>query len=293
MITFNSLFGDIPLMTYSLTPAGYELYGKDLTFKLVEEVKGQFLPRVKEITGLTPGRQYTAQVYAHNSVGQGESSLSVQNEGMGTIPMSFDMIGEPQAPTITSVIPRSASQLEINVAAPSDNGGAEIDAYIVEYTSDTDFIIPVTYKLRVYNAAKTNDTHGYWRLIYHKTQTTLIPFGASGEEMADAINALPSVSGATVTMTKSADAYFEGYDYDITLNEEVGTQRLGDMTADLSMLTTESLATAAPGGGDVFVFDVYDVTVESVPAEYGSMTMYKECGYQTIGFRTSHQVVTL
>ena len=38
---------------------------------------------------------------------------------------------------------------------------------------------------------------------------------------------------------------------------------------------------------------MYDVTVESVPAEYGSMTMYKECGHQSIGSRSSHQVVTL
>ena len=66
MITFNSLSGDIPLMTYSLTPTGYELYGKDMSFTLKEEVKGTFLPRVSEITGLTSGKQYTAQIFAHN-----------------------------------------------------------------------------------------------------------------------------------------------------------------------------------------------------------------------------------
>ncbi|HEY3420064.1 MAG TPA: fibronectin type III domain-containing protein [Methanomassiliicoccales archaeon] len=75
------------------------------------------------ITGLTNGQVYSYTVAAHNSVGTGLQSSAV-TATPSTAPAA------PGVPTGLSIIPGNA-EVSISWAAPTSNGGASIDYYIV------------------------------------------------------------------------------------------------------------------------------------------------------------------
>ena len=164
-------------------PLGIPLAGTNLKLTASEVRKGSALPSLAYLTGLTPGTQYAVQVAAGNSVGQGVSSITTQGAGRGVIPLAFTMAGPPAAPANLTVLPRSASQLELQVHpvaatgtldTAANNGGSPILNYLVEYTTNGTFAATRVLLFRMYNRL-SNDSHGYFRLTFHDTQVTPPP----------------------------------------------------------------------------------------------------------------------
>ena len=109
LVTFNSDEGDIPLLSFDNTPtAGTDLLASESktflsgTLQIREVVKGQFITSVEDISGLTAGNEYSVSMFASNAIGDGAvtASASAQNDGEGMKPFTFNLYGEPSAPSI-------------------------------------------------------------------------------------------------------------------------------------------------------------------------------------------------
>ena len=301
-IEFESAEGDLPLLTYSTkVPLGIPLAGTNVKLTVSEVRKGSSLPSVAYLTGLTTGTQYSVQVAAGNNAGQGVSSVTTQGVGRGAIPLAFTMAGPPAAPANLTVLPRSASQLELQVYpvaatgtsdTTANNGGSPILSYLVEYTTNGTFAASRVLRFRMYNRL-SNDSNGYFRLNFHDTQTTLLPWGISGADMQAAVNDLPSVEAVTATRTTikaGSPSYSQGYIYTLTLTATaaVGPLSMGNVTVDTSRLTS-----AGPVN-DFHVDILASPTTVTEPAHYNVARMYTgDCDKLAVGGPSSHQVVTI
>jgi len=136
-ITFESIEGDLPLVTSITRPFnGSHIHGSNLTLTIQKEIAGSSIPTLTLFSGLTEGRQYIAEVFASNSIGDGDSTVTVQDSGMGVVPFAVNLVGRSSAPILNSVSSFSANQLIVSYSPPIDNGGAGIDKYIIEYSTN-------------------------------------------------------------------------------------------------------------------------------------------------------------
>ena len=291
-VTFLTDEGDLPLMKYNIHPAFDRtlVAGRNLTISIVEVVKGSPLPLLDFITGLVPGSPYSVEIYASNAIGPGIVSTTVQNDGMGVIPMSFNLFGETSSPSIVSFVPRSSSQMELDFTAPLNTGGSPVSRYLVEFTTNTtstalSMSLNQTIRFQMYNRVG-NDSEGYWRITWQDTSTSLIPWAASEFEVQEAINDLPSIEGAMVTRVTLPAHFGEGYQYAITLTNEIGPASLGKLTIDSSLLTSASLT-------DEFHIVIPNVTPMSAPVDYSVQWIYTDCAKIGTGQNSMHQVVTI
>jgi hypothetical protein len=284
-VLFVSNEGDLPLMTYTATPTyGLALEGSNATISVVELVKGSALPSVSYLSGLMAGEEYTVQVFASNSNGLGESSIAGQNDGMGMMPLSFTLVGEPSAPALLSVVPRSSSQLELMISPPVLSGGSDASSYLLEYTTNTSFGQTEELSFRMYNTA-SNDSTGYFTVSFFDTVTALLPWGVSGDELATAINDLAFSEGVSATRTVlSASTYGQGYLYTVVLIEELIP--VGNFSLDISRLSSQAAV-------NNFRVDLLSRSIVVAPSSYKVQRMYKDCGVLAIGAKSAHQVVSI
>jgi len=87
------------------------------------------------VTGLTNGQQYSFTVAAHNSMGTGPSSTAV----MATAGTDITVPGAPTGLTISA----GDGKVTLSWTAPADNGGEDIDYYIV-YQNGVDVAHPTS-----------------------------------------------------------------------------------------------------------------------------------------------------
>jgi hypothetical protein len=166
LVTFISNGGDVPLLTYSAAPLySLPLGGNNAEINVMEVQKGSALSSVVYLSGLIMGDQYTVQVFAANSAGLGESTLTAQNEGRGVMPLSFNLIGESSPPILSSVVAKSSSQLDLMISPPVLSGGEDASSYLLEYTTNTSFGLTEQLMFRMYNKG-SNASTGFFRLNF-------------------------------------------------------------------------------------------------------------------------------
>ena len=292
-VQFESAVGNLPLMTASATPArGAPLAGATPKLTVARVRAGAALPSVVYLGGLQQGAQYTAQVYAGSAAGLGASSITAQALGRGALPLSFVMADEPAAPANLSAIARSATQLELTVT-PGDAGGSPVTSYLVEYTTNGSFASVRTLSFRMFNRL-SNDSNGYWRLAFHDAQTTLLPWGIGGTDLAAAINDLSTTKGVTATsqtFPAGTPRFGQGYLYTVTVPAAaaVGPLATGNFTVDTARLSS-------PAPVNDFHVDYLSSSASGLaePAHYNVQRMYAaDCSKLGIGARSAHQVVTV
>jgi len=289
-ITFLSDAGDLPLITYSLTPSQQiPLSGNGLSFIPPSEVvKGVSLPVFTTVSNLSPGQLYSVVVYSSTQTGKSISAAGteLQNRGGGVAPFGFLLGGKPNPPTITSISPLSSSQLQVNFLASSSNG-ADVEKYLVEYTSNinstSSFLSYEQYVIRIYNK-NGNDTRGFWRLTFQSLATPLLSWGATASDLKGAINALLPLQD--VNITRKSITKYQGFEYYIQLRDNVGPETWGNFSIDTGLLTSESLTHS-------FVYSLKPVNISRSPLNYNSQWIYKDCGKIGLGSSTSHQVVSI
>merc|ERR1711871_504296 len=91
-ITFHSNEGDLPMIVADSQPTGANLVGYNgvpLEVKVVEVAKGTSIP-LRQYLELQTSNEYTVQINAINSEGDGASSITMQNEGRGVLQLSFN-----------------------------------------------------------------------------------------------------------------------------------------------------------------------------------------------------------
>jgi len=298
-IEFISNQGDLPAITYSanitdktfimtnssLSPsAGVVLKTTGLSLKVVEVNKGVALDLVTKFSNLVPGSQYSLEITPSNSAGAGVSSAKIQNFGMGILPLSVEPLGHPGAPTIEHIGALSSSQLYFNFGVSADTGGSAFTRYLLEYTSDSNFDVKTFHEFEVYNSGPVDDSEGYYRLSYHGSTSPLIPFRASAADIAAVFNDMPSITD--VTVNRRSSSLGDGYKFTVSLLEEIGSFSTGKISMDMSRLTSESLT-------DNFHFIYLFVNETSIPADYGAVWLYSDCGTTSIGSPSQHQVLTI
>ena len=224
MITFLSNEGDLPMIKDAgISDITLFQYDTTIVPKLyIEEVvKGTKLSYYEIIDNLTPGQQYTMQIYANSVAGAGVSSFVEQKHGLGVRPLSTDVAGKSVAPVISSTKARSASQIELGITSPVDDGASMVDV-VVEVAPALDpnvsYIGGSFYKFQIYNTNNLKDTHGFWRIIYHDEETNLLPYGATQEQVQSAGH-IPTLSQATVSMREDMlPNNYNGYSYNLTFS---------------------------------------------------------------------------
>ena len=285
-VTFDTNNGDLPLLTYSVTPAyGLPLAGADATITISKAVRGSAIPSVATLSGLTAGNQYSVQVVSSNAFGVGESTVRTQNVGRGVKPLSINLYGQPSPPTISSATARSSSQLEV-VLGPSDStGGSESSTYFLEYTTNSTFGQTEQITFMMYNTG-SNTTYGYFRLIFDGYVTSLLPWGVSGDDMAEAIYSLSIGEYVSVSQTvlSPGSEYSAGYRYTISITQE--TSAVGNFSVDVSRLSSSSAS-------NNFHVTQESRTFTSEPYNFQVQRMYTDCQSLRIGSPSSHQVVTI
>jgi len=295
-ITFETNQGDLPLITYSVVPVnGLPLAGLGAIVPVVVASvvqKGVYFPIVAEIGDLMSGSQYTVQVLPISTAGEGASSITVQNDGMGVIPMSFNLIGEPSAPILISAAASSASQIALHFAPSQDNGGSKIRKYAVEYTTNATgaFRSSVrSFGWRMYNEIHSaNDTEGYWRVSFTDSWSTLLPWGATADQVASALNDFPALAGVFVTVNPTAPRFGQGFEYVVRSVNEIGSLVVDTRTIkwDTTLVTSKSLTQSIVV--EQFVDDAY-----SVPTDYDVQWINSDCNNIQSGSYSSHQVVSI
>jgi hypothetical protein len=171
LVTFISNGGDVPLLTYSAAPlSSLPLGGNNVKITVEEVKKGSILSSVTYLSGLIMGDQYTVQVFAANSDGLGESTLTAQNDGRGVMPLSFNLIGESSPPILSSVVAKSSSQLDLMISPPVLSGGEDASSYLLEYTTNTSFGLTEQLTFRMFNKG-SNASDGFFRLNFLSSVT--------------------------------------------------------------------------------------------------------------------------
>jgi titin len=119
-----------------------------------------FTTSPRTITGLTNGTEYYFRVSAANSAGFGDASAAFGPVKPVTV---------PGTPTITAVT-AGDEQVSVEWNAPSDNGGATISNYIIEYSEDAFIWDEFTVSGTTFTTSPqtvtglTNDTAYYFRV---------------------------------------------------------------------------------------------------------------------------------
>jgi len=187
LITFLSARGDLPMMTYSLSPSVYvglagALEGGAFTISIEEVRKGVSFPEVAYFDNMKTGNQYSVSMQAKNSLGEGSPTKLHQVTGAGMIPMSFNLLSRPSAANIVSGEARSTSQIEYFIKEPLDIGGDPVQKYLIEYTTANAFTAPSDLVFRLYReGGGFASSHGYWRIEFMNTESALLPINATAE----------------------------------------------------------------------------------------------------------------
>lgn len=285
LVTFLTVEGDLPLLAVNASPlVGAPLSGNGVRLLVEEEVKGIAAPTSVVFSDLAIGGEYTTQVYPVSGAGIGLSSILGQDSGMGIAPLSFQVLDSPDAPVIRSLVPRSASQLEL-VFAPQNNGGADVHKYLVEYSTDSNFGYVSNLTFTITNAAG-NDSNGFWRMSFDSVDTYYLPWAASADEVKAAVENIGSVYSVSVTRTRLFVGVGSGYQYDIAMMNEVDILSLATFAVDVSQLGSE-------GSSNAFVATVLRQNEAFTPANYRSQWIYATCNQARINITSDHQVITV
>jgi len=293
-VTFNSLttHGDIPLLVGDYaSPAGLALHnngnGASLKFVIEEVRKGVALKPIVDISDLVVGEQYTFQVSAVSAFGEGVSSATTQNDGTGAMPFSLTFMSEPKTPSIVTINPLSSSSLEVQFDKNDSADMYDIERLVVEYTTNTTqpFATSESITFRLYNSIG-NDSHGYWTIGFQDSVTTWLPWGATADEVARAIEEFALTENVKVSRSQLSDLY--GYAYSILMSDALGPLAIGNVTVDVSRLTAESQ-------NFEFLFDIIDASNNFgyEPTDYGVHYLYNSCNSLLVSDKSEHQVLTI
>jgi len=290
-VTFVSNQGDLPQLQLSLTPVtGLPISGNSLSVTTAVVRKGSYFGTVTTVSGLTEAAQYSLQVVPVNAKGVGASTSNVQNDGMGVIPLSLSIIGESSKPSIASIEAASGSQLAIQVTPPADNGGSVINKFVVEHTTNSTGFFDSSRRsisFRMYNKAG-NDTEGFWKIKFEDSVSTDLPWGATADQVAFALNSFPALAGMTVTSAPTTPHYGQGFVYTLRSYNEVGSLEVDFNTigVDLTDVTSKSLTQS-------IYYDQIFSDNQLVPVDYSTNFIYGDCNNIQTGKYSSHQVVSI
>jgi len=88
-------------------------------------------PYSKTLSGLTPGQDYWALVYASNAQGVGQ--------GQGTTPLFEAPRTLPKGPINVKAAATSSSSISVGFELPLDNGGDAVSGFVIEWDVDSEF----------------------------------------------------------------------------------------------------------------------------------------------------------
>lgn len=130
-----------PSQTYKQSITGYKIQEKidEDTFVTIED-KTASTQTTWTISGLTTGETYTYVVSAYFSVGASPPSNDASATPLTTSapPSSQSTTNPPGTPTGLAATAVSATQINLSWNAPSNNGGAVITGYKIEYKTGSD-----------------------------------------------------------------------------------------------------------------------------------------------------------
>ncbi|HEY3419639.1 MAG TPA: fibronectin type III domain-containing protein [Methanomassiliicoccales archaeon] len=202
------------------------------------------------INGLTNGQPYDFNVAAHNSIGTG-----MQTPGVSATPNPLTTVpGVPTSLDVTS----GMAQIILNWIAPSNNGGATIDFYIV-YQDGIDISHPTATSAII--TSLTNGRSYNFTVAAHNSagigeQTSAI--AATPNSIAAApgipIGLSTTAGNGTVTLSWTAPSGSSDIDYYIIYQNGVDVGHISSTSTTISGLTngeSYSFAVAAHNSGGV------------------------------------------
>ena len=202
------------------------------------------------IAGLTNGQQYGFSIAAHNSVGEGEKSPTTN-----ATPSSAPTV--PGVPTGHSVTSGNA-QATLSWTAPTSNGGASIDHYIV-YQDGIDLSHPTATSITITNL--TNGQSYSYTVAAHNSIGTgdktsaLLAHPVSGVEVPGVPTGLIAIAGnGTVSLAWAAPSSNSSMDYYIIYKDGVEVDHTSATSAIVTGLINGqnySFAVAAHNSGGV------------------------------------------
>lgn len=221
-VSFLSNTGDLPLFVVDRTL----LTGTNAAVVVKEVVKGVEVPFEAIVDGLSPNNEYYVRAYARNLNGYGAGTDLIQRDGKGALPLYARVGSAPDAPVITSLLPISGSEMEVQFKDPA-NHGAPVQRFIFEYAVGDSFGTPAKKKLRVFNSL-ANDIAGTFRLQYGDEVSPLLSIHTSAKALSDALRTLSNLRPVEVTRAT------------FVLTGDVSSRVLS-FAADQNMLTTTEL----------------------------------------------------
>jgi len=173
------------------------------------------------ISGLEKGTPYYVRVFSYNAFGY--SVLPGLPPTLFAVPKT-----QPAAPVKVLVEPQDSTALLVKVVPPSDDGGAAITHYKVEWdvlgaeAYNLDYVVeprrsllysPYDVQL-IATSADDYSLAGYFYVEFGGFQSSKIAIDVSAEDMERKLEAIPTVGDVKVTRSESIDSH--GYQWTIT-----------------------------------------------------------------------------
>ena len=233
----------------------------------------------KTITGLTNGQSFVFAIAAHNAMGTGARSLTVSAMPSTTVTV-------PDVPTGISAMPGDG-QIKLFWSAPGNNGGADIDYYLVyvdgvalpeNFTNNSAFVSGLingqSYNLTVaaHNVAGLGVNSSVMSIAPSSTMTVPgVPSGLSGE----AGNGLVSLSWSAPGSNGGAliDNYIIYQDGDVIAHLNATSKIITGLTNGFSYNFTVAAHNAVGIGERTSAINVTLPSGATVPGAPTNMTM--------------------
>ncbi len=202
------------------------------------------------IPELTAGTSYHVRVSAWNGVGNQYGRTMYSN------PLSVVPSGVPSAPSNLNVQVLGSSSVLVEWSE-ADGAGAPIESYKVDY--DTHAGVG---EEQVLTTSASGKMAGSFALSFHGQRTVSIPWDASGDDVADALQLLPTIGHVSVSR---GDLQRNGFSWTVTFKTNIGD--VPDLIVHKANLigASKSIAVREQRKGSLPPFDDGTVGVHVLP----------------------------